>query len=371
MKISRRSFSKGLVGSICGFSCSSSFAAAVADDPTIKELLKPVLAKYDLPALSAAIVTSQGLKKAAVVGVRKSRTNVEATIDDLWHLGSDTKAMTASLMAMLVEERKLQWSDSLAGVLPEISELRNSLLGKVMVKQLLHHSAGLKKDAIDWWAFAKKGGSVRKQRLEVLREAARTPLSHDPFLYSNVGYVLAGSVIEKLSGMDWEHMMRDRLFKPLNMTTAGFGGVGTLGKMDQPWPHGANGMPMPQNGPLTDNAQVMGPAATVHASLNDWAIFIADHLKGARGESALLKPESYKALHTPEPLDYAKGWLVAQRPWAGGTVLTHSGDNSMNHCTVWIAPAKGFATLVCTNRGAQEKAADEVTGLLIQECLKM
>jgi len=234
MKISRRNFSKSLMCSIFGLPRTSSFAGPVVEDPAIKELLKPVLAKYDLPALSAAIVSSQGLKKAAVVGVRKIHTNAKATIDDLWHLGSDTKAMTASLMAMLVEERKLQWTDNLASVLPEIGELKSSPLGKVMVKQLLHHSAGLKKDALDWWAFAKKGGSVRRQRLEVLREAARTPLSNDRFLYSNVGYVLAGCVIEKLSGMDWEHMMRERLFKPLNMATAGFGGIGTLGKMDQP-----------------------------------------------------------------------------------------------------------------------------------------
>lgn len=371
MKVSRSIFAKGLVCSILGFSRSSSFASEVADDPGIKLLLKRILAKHNLPALSAAIVTSEGMKKAAVAGVRKSHTNVEATINDLWHLGSDTKAMTASLMAMLVEEGKLQWTDTLASVMPEIRELKTSRLGKVMVKQLLHHSAGLKKNAVDWWAFAKKGDSVKEQRLAVLREAARTPLSKDQFLYSNVGYVLAGCVIEQLSGMDWEQMMRERLFKRLNMTSAGFGGVGTPGKIDQPWPHEANGTPMPQNGPLTDNAQVMGPAATVHASLNDWAMFITDHLKGARGEPALLKTESYKALHTPEPLNYAKGWSIVPRPWASGTVLTHTGDNTMNHCTVWIAPAKGFAILVCTNRSAQEKAVDEVTSLLIQECLKM
>jgi hypothetical protein len=150
------------------------------------------------------------------------------------------------------------------------------------------------------------------------------------------------------------------------MRDAGFGGVGTPGRVDQPWPHRESGEPMTSNGPAVDNPAVIGPAGTVHATLEAWAKFIADHLKGARGEAALLKPETYKVLHTPDLQDYAGGWLAAQRSWAGGLALAHDGDNTMNHCTVWIAPAKNFAVLACTNRGGQDKATDDVVGALIK-----
>jgi hypothetical protein len=162
-----------------------------------------------------------------------------------------------------------------------------------------------------------------------------------------------------------EDVIKERLFTPLGMTSAGFGGTGTPGQEDQPWPHLENGSPLLANGPTVDNPPVMGPAGTVHASLEDWAKFIADHLRGARGEKALLKRESYEMLHRPGLNDYAMGWIAVNRPWAGGIALTHAGSNTMNYCVTWLAPEKGFAAVVWTNRGGQTKAADEVIGALI------
>jgi len=365
--LTRRSLCRLLAATPIGFINTSS-AASIPEDAALKALLNPLREKHKLPALAAGIVTSEGLQRAAVTGVRKAGTQVDATVNDLWHLGSDTKAMTASLVAILVEERKLKWDDSLATIMPELHGLKTSPLGQVTIKHLLHHTSGLPAN-LNWGAIATKGGPIRKQRLDALREAALLPLTDKPgskFLYSNLGYVIAGCVIEKLFNKDWEAVIQDRLFTPLQMTSAGFGGIGVLGMLDQPLPHAANGTPMPQNGPLMDNPPVMGPAGTVHAKLEDWAKFIADHLKGARGEKALLKPESYTALHTPELQNYAKGWLAVQRPWASGLALSHSGDNTMNHCVVWMAPAKGFATLACINQGGQSQAADEVSSALIQ-----
>jgi hypothetical protein len=103
--------------------------------------------------------------------------------------------------------------------------------------------------------------------------------------------------------------------------------------------------------------------------LADWAKFIADQLRGARGEKALLKPETYRKLHTP-PFDgdYALGWLVTERDWGGGRVLTHAGSNNMNLAVVWMAPLRDFAVLVVTNQDgeAAAKACDEVASALIQ-----
>ena len=340
----------------------------VVEDQSLKAVLEPIQTQHNLPALAGAIVTPGGLQRAAVVGVRKIGTKVNATLKDLWHLGSDTKAMTASCVAMLVEEGKLHWDDTLGALFPAQRTLKTSPLAGVTVRQLLHHSAGLPAN-LNWAAIAAKGGSLKAQRLAALLAAASTPLLSEPgkvFLYSNSGYTLAGCVLEQVSGKTWEDFMKERLFKPLGMHSAGFGGTGTPGTIDQPWPHLENGTPTPTNGPAVDNPPVMGPAGTVHATLEDWAKFIADHLKGARGEKALLKPESYQALHTPELKDYAAGWLAVARPWAGGIALSHAGDNTMNHCVVWIAPSKNFAVLACTNRGGQAKALDDAIGAELQ-----
>ena len=105
--------------------------------------------------------------------------------------------------------------------------------------------------------------------------------------------------------------MRKRLFQPLGMSTAGFGAMGTPGKVDQPWQHTeVDGKWTPvAPGPLSDNPPAIGPGGTVHMSLGDWAKYAIAHLQGARGESRLLKRETWRKLHTPlPPGDYAFGW---------------------------------------------------------------
>jgi hypothetical protein len=118
-----------------------------------------------------------------------------------------------------------------------------------------------------------------------------------------------------------------------------------------------------------DNPPVLGPAGTVHCSIQDWSKFIADQLRGERGNGALLKPDTYKTLHTPRfGGNYAFGWGVASRRWAGGVTLTHSGSNTMNFCVVWIAPLRDFAVLAVTNQGdrAAQEATDEAVSALIR-----
>ena len=124
------------------------------------------------------------------------------------------------------------------------------------------------------------------------------------------------------------------------------------------------------NGPLVYNPELLGPAGTVHCSIADWAKFITDQLRGEHGAGALLKPETYKALHTPRfGGEYAFGWEVLSRTWADGTVFQHSGSNTMNFCTVWIAPNRGFAVLAVTNQGgtAAQRGTDEAVAALIRK----
>jgi len=95
---------------------------SLAQDPAVTDVLVRVRQTYDVPAICAAIVTSKGVVAAGVTGVRKRDTEIPATLDDLWHLGSDTKAMTATLAARLVEQNKLKWETSVADVFPDLAD---------------------------------------------------------------------------------------------------------------------------------------------------------------------------------------------------------------------------------------------------------
>lgn len=341
-----------------------------ADDKAVTQLLKPIRQKFNVPAMAAAIVTSDGIKFVGAVGVRKRGTEVPVGLNDLWHLGSDGKAMTSTLIARLVERGQLKWNSSLGEIFPELTSQMNPEFQKVTLLQLLSHRAGLPANLnlADYL-----GNDVQTLRLRAAREElAKKPQSApgSKFLYSNLGYIIAGAVVEKITGESWENAISNEVFKPLQMKSAGFGGTGTPGKIDQPWPHTSDGNPTSQNGPDMDNPPVMGPAGRIHCSIQDWAKFIQDQLRGARGESGtLLKPESYQKLQTPTfGGDYALGWIVAQRSWAGGKALNHGGDNTMNFANVWVAPKKDFAILVCINQSGDTalKASDAAVGAMIK-----
>ncbi len=340
-------------------------------DSRINGILEPIRIKHQIPALAGAILTGEGLTASGAVGVRKAGTQFEVRAEDKWHLGSNTKAMTASLIGRLVEKGKLRWDTTIEQVFPETAAELPSELRAVTLLHLLSHRAGLPANVF-CAAVSRPDASLPQQRFEcVVMLAKIKPLSvpGTTYFYSNLGYVVAGAMAEKTMSSNWEDLITEQVFKPLGMRTVGFGGLGTPGKIDQPWGHGADGKPAAGNGPTVDNPPVLGPAGTVHCTLADWAKFVSDHLRGARGEKALLKPGTYKTLDSP-PFggEYALGWATVEREWGGGTVLTHAGSNTMNYAVVWAAPKRDFAVLVTTNQGgaAAAKACDEAAGALIR-----
>ena len=172
------------------------------------------------------------------------------------------------------------------------------------------------------------------------------------FVYSNQGYAIAGAMLERVSGTPWEEMMRKMLFEPLGMETAGFGAPGTREARDQPWGHSGssrNPEPVPP-GPDADNPPAIGPAGIVHCSIADLARYAAFHAAEGKISPPSLQPSTFAKLHTRVPNeDYAMGWVVQQRQWAGGDVLMHTGSNTMWYCVIWVAPARNSAFVAATN----------------------
>ena len=344
-------------------------AVGGSGDAEVVAALRPIVEKSGVPAMAAAVVTSRGMGPCGAVGVRKSGAPVAAGTNDLWHLGSDTKAMTAVLVGQLVEQGDVTWDTTVAEIFPERAAAFHAECRAITLRQLLTHRSGVRAN-LDWGALAKEGGSVQAQRLKALEQGLSEKPAFAPGssnLYSNAGYVILGAVIERKTGRAWEEVIQERLFKPLGMQRAGFGGTGTPGQLDQPWGHAKRGRPV-ANGPESDNPPVMGPAGRVHCPLSDWALFVADQLRGAEGRDGLLKAATYRAMQTPAGGgEQAMGWMSVERPWGGGRVLTHSGCNTMNFAVAWLAPRRDFAVLVCANQGddAAAQACDQAAAALI------
>lgn len=331
-------------------------------DPELQKTLDAIRQKHGVPALGAALLDARGLQTLAVSGVRKAGSSVAVTIGDQWHLGSDTKAMTATLLAALIEQKKLKADSTLAEIYPELQ--LKAPVAEITLPQLLSHRSGLPANT-DWRALSRSGGSLVKQRHAAVALLGETKLLSQPgtaYSYSNWNFVVAGAIAETVAKKPYEELLRTFILDPLHMDATGFGWAGTAGKIDQPWGHRQDGSPI-----QADNPPIMVPAGGVHCSLEDWAKFVTDQLRGAQGKPALLQPGSYRHLQHPAPGEtYFGGWIRAERTWGGGTVFNHGGSNTYNLAIAWMAPAREFACLVTCNQGGTEKACDDVVVALIK-----
>ena len=341
---------------------------AVTASP-ITNLLIGVHRQHDLIGLAGAIVTSDGLVEVGAVGTRAYESPVPVTIHDKWHLGSITKSMTATLAALLVEQGVLEWTTTLEEAFPDFTDMHPERRS-VPLEPILAHRGGFTNDFLRFpnAAVVTNIDGLPAQRRAFAREVLGTAPEFPPldtFHYSNVGYVIAGAMIEAVTGDDWETLMRASLFSPLGMSDTGFGPPGVNGAMDQPRGHlgeGAARLALEPDDPRADNLPAVGPAGTAHATMQDLARYVAVHLAGEQGREGLLSAETIRRLHTPEPgFEYASGWVVTEREWAGGTALFHAGSNNRWFATIWMAPERDFAVLVATNQG--EDPAFEATDL--------
>ncbi len=337
------------------------------------QTLETIRKKYNLPALAAVVVKDGQICDRAAVGVRKWGDPTPVTTNDIFHIGSCTKSMTATLAGMLIDDGKLRWDTTIAEVFPELKSVMNKQYEAVTVEELLTHRGGFPTapPQMAWkQAWAQQGTPV-EQRYEFIKAVLAQPPEAAPgtkTIYSNQGYTIIGAMLERIAGIPWERLITERLFKPLQMDTAGFGPPGTIGGIDEPWGHVRKpGMIVPVQG---DNPPVAAPAGRVHCSLDDMARYTIFQMQGPRQK--LLKPETLERLHTPPAGgDYACGWHVYQRGWAGGNALTHNGSNTMWYFVMWLAPEKNFSVIVATNIYGPDaqKACDDAASAMTRKWL--
>jgi len=348
---------------------------AQAIETNTASTLESIRAKHKVPALAVTVLQNGGISDRAAVGVRKQGDLTLVTTNDLWHIGSCTKSMTATLAARLIAEGKLKWTTTIADVFPDLKGKMNPQYEAVTIEQLVQNRGGVpgKPPAAAWKRAWEERGTPTEQRREfiaaVLSEAPEAPPG-TKMVYSNQGYAIAGAMMEAITGVPYEKLVTEKLFEPLKMATAGLGVPGETGKTTQPWGHAKRlvvTMPLQE-----DNPPAIAPAGRVHCSLDDLAKFVQLHLTEGKGVD-WIRAEDLTRLHTPPAGgEYAGGWVVLKRGWAGKSpALMHNGSNTMWYLVMWLAPEKNFAVISATNYGGPEaaKACDDVAAAMIQKWL--
>ncbi|HYG35395.1 MAG TPA: serine hydrolase domain-containing protein [Clostridia bacterium] len=356
----------------------------------LDSILEKIRNTHKVPALACAVVLSNRIVGLGAVGLRKSGvTNAPVTLQDKWHHGSITKSMTATLAAIMVERGAIQWTNTLADVFPSLTNCMHSAFLQVTLEQLTSNRGGVP-EAIppavwsELWDFDSTPREARRLLLERMTTNAPSSAPGTRFEYSNAGFAIAGHMLETVAGKPWEELLVTELFKPLGMTSAGFGVPATPRYINHPWGHtlpNPSKPPGPGNalipmepGTNADNPPAIGPAGTVHCSLTDLATYVAFHLAVDKSDTPILHRASGRKLHTEcrNNSDYAYGWNVVHRDWAKGKALNHTGSNTQWYSNVWLAPERDFAVIALCNLGGDTAfaATDAVAAAMIQQFLR-
>jgi len=327
-------------------------------------LLRRALQEHDIPGIGLVVFDSDRLVIQKAMGLCRLGEETPITLDSRFHIGSNTKAMTATVIASLVEDGKLSWEENAITVFPEFAETIHESFRSVTVRQLLSHTAGIQPFTNDaeFDAIPQFSGTSQEQRYEFTKFL----LTHKPFRtpgkaveYSNAGYCVAAAMAERIAGKPWEDLMRLRLFERLALV-AGFGWP-ALSDPQQPWGHRykeakenetieeflsrKSGTLVPH--PPTDSYRISclgAPSGDVHLSIVDFAKFAQMHLRGCRDMETILKSETIRFMHQ-DIQGSALGW---QRT---GPVSSHSGSACTFYSQAVLFPAQNYGFVLACNAG--------------------
>jgi D-alanyl-D-alanine carboxypeptidase len=303
--------------------------------------------RFGVPGLTAAVSCSPGHALEWTAGVRRHGSSVPAQRGDRWHIGSDTKAMTTTMIAKLVDEGLLDWSTSIwelaygpRNLFPEIStlwapffpwDLLHARFQHVTIEHLASHRSGIRMLSSED-APTRQFMNYFKDPTDFRWETARSLLTRNhagiigEWRYGHGNYILLAVIIERLRGKPYEQVIKDELFAALGMTTADFGMPTDVvlppppphpfdpnPKTDNPWvrqPFQAltvnttaqpNGHRLGTNNKIVvDNLAlppVWNPAGGAYLSMPDWLNFLRLHIDGVVGLMRL-SPEALEQLHS-------------------------------------------------------------------------
>lgn len=334
-------------------------------DRSIAENAEALLVRYNVPAVAWTLVDGSQTIETGAVGTSRAGAGKRVTEDSRFHIGSNTKAMTALLAGIAVERGEIFWNSTIGEILPKGGYDVPAAYSSITLRLLLSHSAGVPTLMApnQWHAHFTSGKPGPVQRREMVKEVFELPLDFPPgtsTAYSNMGIVIAGAMLEVAGGTDWETLMQTRIFNPLGMTSAGFGPPAAGGSTEEPWGHRDG--PVDPTSPGADNPAGLGPAGTVHTSIKDLAKYLSALV--SEGDP-LISQETFEVITTEVQAGYALGWLVV--PGQDPAIFAHDGSNGMFYSTILIIPETNRAVAVVANAGHARPMVEALAGYLLLE----
>ena len=324
-------------------------------------------AKHELPALGIGIIHEGRIVGLGMAGERAVGSGDWATLEDAFDVASCSKSVTGTIAAMLVEQSKVRWDITFAEVFPELRSVIHPGYAGATLELLLRHRAGLdhemnRNDRWAGWQRQHSTSSPTEQRLAFTKAALQRPPRSAPgteTFYTSDGYIVAGAMLERLAGLDWEQLVRTRLFEPLELRSMRYGVATQVSGHEAGW-FGRSLVIAPD--PAEYGSRPFGaPAGFLRATVPDLLRYVDFHIQGERGGGRLLQRPSFERLHRAVDAEpYALGWATDVRRDERGRIVEHSvyhgGYSGRFRANIWFVPETQWGTAIVMNHGRGDDA---------------
>lgn len=308
----------------------------------------------NIPEMSYAVVTKDRVLVKGTLGYHKVTDVTElpnARPDDLFHLGSNTKAITGFVAATLVEKGKINWDTRFFELFPNLVNNSNRNYHHVTLEDLLNHSAGIQPftSGAEYQKLPDFKGNKKARRKEFAKHVLTLPVveNNKAFSYSNAGYSVAAVMLEKVSGKSWEKLVADIVRKKLRLDFA-FGWP-NRNRDNQPYGHWEEkGKLVPVSPKTNYDLSLAEPAGDLSMNIENYAKFIQMNIEGLAGRHNYLKSETYQYLHGSKS-EYAIGWVNYKKN--GVQISEHAGSDGTFFSYVQIDRTNLIGYIVIVNSG--------------------
>jgi CubicO group peptidase (beta-lactamase class C family) len=336
------------------------------------------LKTFGPPGMTVAIVEGGKPVFAKGYGVRSIKTGAKVDEHTAFPIGSETKAFTAAALAILVDEGKLKWSDRVVDKLPGFKMYDPYATEHMTVRDLLTHRSGLGLGEGDLLIVPSTSRS-RADIVHALRYLKPVTGFRETFAYDNILYIVAGALVESVSGEPWETFVENHILKPIGMTDAATAydaragnGIALHARTDGPIQgvgplhvlrHGLEGGASAPAGAINASAVDMGRWMQVqlaHGALPDGTRVWSEAQAAEMWKPVVVVrddafPAALSAL-SPAFQDYGLGWFVED--YRGHTIVEHTGAVLGAVAALYLIPEKkvGIAVMINSEDGAARRA---------------
>ena len=303
----------------------SVLAFAQIEERKLDELVRNTLKTFDVPGMSVGIIKDGKILYAKGHGVASLTTKQAMNENTLVGIASNSKGFTATALAMLADEGKLNWDDKVTKFIPEFQMYDPYVTQEITVKDLITHRAGLGLGQGDLMFFPEGGTLTVKDIVHNVRYLKPEHSFRNQMDYNNVMYIVAGEVITRITGLSWAEFIEQRIMKPVGMTQS-FGSYNraksVANKIDAHAPVNGKAVQVPHDWNETANA-----AGGIMSNIPDmltWADFLINGFTTKEGKKLVsdkqiaqlwqIQQPSTVALKNPydtQNYGYGLGWFIS------------------------------------------------------------